>query len=44
MKKGLFFLLVMVAALAAQGQRFDWVKGYDSGFEDSYIKGTVTDS
>ena len=28
----------------AQGQRFEWAEGYDSGYDDAFIKGSVTDS
>ena len=44
MKKIFFVILACVAFCTAQAQRFEWAKGYDSGYDDAYIKGSVTDS
>ena len=44
MRKIFFVMLACVAFCTAQGQRFEWVKGYDSSYDDAYIKGSVTDS
>lgn len=44
MKKTLFVMLLMLACLTgAQGQRFEWAKGYASSQQGSEIKGTVAD-
>ena len=37
-------MLACVAFCTAQAQRFEWAKGYDSSYDDAYIKGSVTDS
>ena len=44
MRKIFFVMLACVAFCTVQAQRFEWVKGYDSGYDDAYIKGSVTDS
>ncbi len=44
MRKIFFVMLACVAFCTAQGQRFEWAKGYDSSYDDAYIKGSVTDS
>ena len=44
MKRLLFFSAMLFAALVAQGQRFEWAKGYYSDYDDACIKGTITDS
>jgi hypothetical protein len=44
MKKTLFAMLLTLACLTgAQGQRFEWAKGYASAQQGSEIKGTVAD-
>ncbi|MBR4230346.1 MAG: T9SS type A sorting domain-containing protein [Bacteroidales bacterium] len=42
--KRLIIIALLLCAAMAQGQRFEWAKGYDSSHEDAYIKGSVTDS
>ena len=42
--KRLIIIAFLLCAAMAQGQRFEWAKGYDSGYEDAFIKGSVTDS
>ena len=42
--KRLIIIALLLCATMAQGQRFEWAKGYDSGYEDAFIKGSVTDS
>ncbi len=37
-------MLACVAFCTAQAQRFEWAKGYDSSYDNAYIKGSVTDS
>ena len=36
--------LIALLPLTAQAQRFEWAKGYDSSYDNAYIKGSVTDS
>jgi len=42
--KRLIIISLLLCTAMAQGQRFEWAKGYDSGYEDAFIKGSVTDS
>ena len=42
--KRLIIIALLLCAAMAQGQRFEWAKGYDSSHEDAFIQGSVTDS